>query len=327
MSQLKDEINEKIPKKTQKMIIYAIAVIILLVCGLLVFRPLYTKAMESMEESEKLEKTLTEYKKYDAAKETNKKTIEQYESNIKTMLSKYPKDIYPEDMIVVLTGLESQTGILFTDISIESNNYVSESNDKTSSSSASKSSSSASKSSSSSSSSSSSKSSNSSSSNTSANSSSSSSGSSNSSSSANSSSANSSSSSNSSNSSSKSNSSSNSSKNSTSSSANSSNSSSTAGSSKAVVSTDQYALYATPVTCSFRVSYIGIKQLFTTLLSSPLKKNIESVDLDYDEESGYLIGNMVIDFYTLEYPNNPVNGHEMMPNVTRGTTNVFHSIR
>ena len=302
------------------MIIYAIAVIILLVCGLLVFRPLYTQAMESMKESEKLEKTLTEYKKYDAAKETNKKTIEQYESNIKTMLSKYPKDIYPEDMIVVLTGLESQTGILFTDISIESNNYVSESNDKTSSSSASKSSSSSSSSSSS-------KSSNSSSSNTSANSSSSSSGSSNSSSSANSSSANSSSSSNSSNSSSKSNSSSNSSKNSTNSSANSSNSSSTAGSSKAVVSTDQYALYATPVTCSFRVSYIGIKQLFTTLLSSPLKKNIESVDLDYDEESGYLIGNMVIDFYTLEYPNNPVNGHEMMPNVTRGTTNVFHSIR
>ena len=320
MSQLKDEINEKIPKKTQKMIIYAIAVIILLVCGLLVFRPLYTQAMESMKESEKLEKTLTEYKKYDAAKETNKKTIEQYESNIKTMLSKYPKDIYPEDMIVVLTGLESQTGILFTDISIESNNYVSESNDKTSSSSASKSSSSSSSSSSS-------KSSNSSSSNTSANSSSSSSGSSNSSSSANSSSANSSSSSNSSNSSSKSNTSSNSSKNSTNSSASSSNSSSTAGSSKAVVATDQYALYATPVTCSFRVSYIGIKQLFTTLLSSPLKKNIESVDLDYDEESGYLIGNMVIDFYTLEYPNNPVNGHEMMPNVTRGTTNVFHSIR
>ena len=302
------------------MIIYAIAVIILLVCGLLVFRPLYTQAMESMKESEKLEKTLTEYKKYDAAKETNKKTIEQYESNIKTMLSKYPKDIYPEDMIVVLTGLESQTGILFTDISIESNNYVSESNDKTSSSSASKSSSSSSSSSSS-------KSSNSSSSNTSANSSSSSSGSSNSSSSANSSSANSSSSSNSSNSSSKSNTSSNSSKNSTNSSASSSNSSSTAGSSKAVVATDQYALYATPVTCSFRVSYIGIKQLFTTLLSSPLKKNIESVDLDYDEESGYLIGNMVIDFYTLEYPNNPVNGHEMMPNVTRGTTNVFHSIR
>ena len=325
MSQLKDEINEKILKKTQTIIIYAIAVIILLVCGLLVFRPLYTKAMESMKESEKLEKTLSEYKKYDAAKETNKKSIEQYESNIKTMLSKYPKDIYPEDMIVVLTGLESQTGILFTDISIESNNYVSESNDKTSSSSASKSSSSASKSSSSSSSSSSSKSSNSSSSNTSANSSSSNSGSSNSSSSANSSSAN--SSSNSSNSNSKSNSSSNSSKNSTNSSANSSNSSSTAGSSKAVVATDQYALYATPVTCSFRVSYIGIKQLFTTLLSSPLKKNIESVDLDYDEESGYLIGNMVIDFYTLEYPNNPVNGHEMMPNVTRGTTNVFHSIR
>ncbi len=317
MSQLKDEINEKIPKKTQKMIIYAIAVIILLVCGLLVFRPLYTEAMASMKESEKLEKTLTEYKKYDAAKETNKKTIEQYESNIKTMLSKYPKDIYPEDMIVVLTGLESQTGILFTDISIESNNYVSESNDKTSSSSASKSSSSSSSSSSS-------KSSNSSSSNTSANSSSSSSGSSNSSSSSNSSnSSNSSSSSNSSNSSSKSNSSSNSSKNST----NSSNSGSTSSSSTAVVATDQYALYATPVTCSFRVSYIGIKQLFTTLLSSPLKKNIESVDLDYDEESGYLIGNMVIDFYTLEYPNNPVNGHEMMPNVTRGTTNVFHSIR
>ena len=124
MSQLKDEINEKIPKKTQKIIIYAISLIIAVVFGVFVFRPLYTNAMTNKTESEKLEKTLTEYKKMDAAKETNKKSIEQYESNTKTMLAKYPRDIYPEDMIMVLSGLEQQTGILFTDVSVENNNYV-----------------------------------------------------------------------------------------------------------------------------------------------------------------------------------------------------------
>ena len=311
MSQLKDEINEKIPKKTQKIIIYAISLIIAVVFGAFVFRPLYTNAMTNKTESEKLEKTLTEYKKMDAAKETNKKSIEQYESNTKTMLAKYPRDIYPEDMIMVLSGLEQQTGILFTDVSVENNNYVTETNDKTSASTASKSSSSNSSKSSSS---------------------SSSTSTSSSSSSANTSASNSSNSSKSSantskNSTNSSNSSSNASKNSTNSSNTSKNTTSASGNGNAVVSSEKYDLYATPVSCSFEVSYVGIKQLFTALLSNPLKKNIESVDLSYDESTGNLIGTMVINFYTLHYKDNPVDGHEMMPDVSRGTPNIFHSIR
>ncbi len=308
MSQLKDEINEKIPKRTQKILIYVISALILIVAGVFVFRPLYTKAMANMEESEKLEKTLTEYKKMDAAKETNKKSIEQYENNVKTMLSKYPKDLYSEDMIVVLEGLEKQTGILFTDVSVENNNYVTETNDKTSSSTANKSGSSSSSNSSKSSSST--TASNSSSSNTSTNSSNSSKNS-----------------TNSSNSSKNSTNSSNSSKNTSNSSNTSKNSTASSNSSKAVVSSEKYNLYATPVTCAFEVSYVGVKQLFTALLSNPLKKNVESVDLSYDESTGHLMGTMVINFYTLQYNENNVNGHEVMPNVSRGTTNVFHSVR
>ena len=94
-----------------------------------------------------------------------------------------------------------------------------------------------------------------------------------------------------------------------------------------MASSDTYSLYATPVTCAFEVSYVGVKQLFTTLLSNPLKKNVESVDLSYDETTGNLMGTMVIDFYTLQYSGNDVNGHEIMPDVSRGTANIFHSIR
>ena len=307
MSQLRDEINEKIPKKTQKLLIYLIAVIIVVITGLLVFKPMYTKAMSFKTESEKLEKQLSEYKKLDAAKEINKKNIEQYDNNTKTILSKYPKDIYAEDIIMILSDMEKATGIHFSEISIENNNYVTESNDKTSSSSASKSSSSSSSSSKSSSSSTSS-------SNTSANSSSSS--------------ANSSSNSSSNSSANKSGNSSNSSAN-TSKNTSSTNSSATgaSGGSTAVASAEKYSLYATPVTCAFEVSYVGIKQLITAVLSNPLKKNIESLDLSYDETTGNLMGTMVIDFYTLHYTDNNVNGHEAMPDINRGTANIFHSVR
>ncbi len=307
MSQLKDEINEKIPKRTQKILIYVISVLILFIAGFFVFRPLYTKAMENMKQVEKLETTYAEYKKLDAAKELNKKNIEQYENNVKTMLSKYPKDLYPEDMIMVLSGLEQQTGTVFTDISVENNNYVTENNDKTSPSTANKSSSSSSNSTKSSSSSTSS--------NTSANASKNSTNSSNSSANASKNSTNSS------------NTSANSSKNSTNSSSNSSNSTATSKAGNAVVSSEKYNLYASPVTCAFNASYVGVKQLFTALLSNPLKKSVESVDLSYDEQTGNLMGTMVIDFYTLQYNENNVNGHEVMPDISRGTSNVFHSVR
>ena len=63
------------------------------------------------------------------------------------------------------------------------------------------------------------------------------------------------------------------------------------------------------------------------MISSPLKKNIESVDLSYDETTGNLLGTMIIDFYTLKYNDNPVNGHEIIPDVSKGTSNVFHTIK
>ncbi len=328
MSQLKDEINEKIPKKTQKLLIYVFAVLILIISGLLVFKPLYTKAMSNMTQAEKLSKELSELKKMDAAKETNKKSIEQYDNNTKTILSKYPRDIYPEDMIMVLSNEEQQTGIFFTDVSVEDNNYVTDNNDKTSTSTASKSSnSSSSKSSNSSSTANTSSSSKSSSSSSTANTSSSNSSSSNSSANASSNSST-NSTGNVGNSSSKNSSNSSNSGNSGKNTSNSSNTSkSGTSSSTPIVSSEKYSLYATPVTCAFEVSYVGVKQLFTAILSSPLKKNIESVDLSYDETTGNLLGTMIIDFYTLKYNDNTVNGHEIIPDVSKGTSNVFHTIR
>lgn len=313
MNQLKEEINEKIPKKTQKVIIYLISLVLVVVIGLLVFKPMLDSALTSKKEVDKLEKEVTELKKLDAAKETNKKAAERYESDTKTILAKYPADVFPEDMIMILSNMETQTGILFTDLEVQNNNYVTDAKDQTSPSQASNKSSNSSKSSSS----------------TSANSSSSNSSSSNSSSSNSSSSANSSSNSSSSNnssSSSKSNSSSNSSNSSSNASkANGTNSTSSNGSS-VVVTSEKYNLYVTPVDCTFEVSYTGIKQLFSALFASPLKKNVENVSLSYNQDSGKLMGTMTINFYTMQYKDNTVNGHEAMPNVNKGTANIFHSI-
>ena len=85
-------------------------------------------------------------------------------------------------------------------------------------------------------------------------------------------------------------------------------------------------MYVTPVDCAFEVSYTGIKQLFSALFASPLKKNVENVSLAYDQDTGRLMGTMTINFYTMQYKDNTVNGHEAMPGVSRGTANIFHSI-
>ncbi len=310
IEQLKDEINEKIPKKTQKILIYLISVLILIIAGLWIFKPLYTSAMTTQKEVEKLDKELSSLKEMDKNKEQNKKNTVKYENDTKSILAKYPADIFPEDMIVTLSELEVATGIKFTDVSVNNSNFVTDNTDKTSKATATNKSSSNSSSSNSTSSS--------------ANSTSSTTNSSSSSkSNSSSSSANSSSSS---NSSAKSNSSSNSSSSnaSKSNSTNSTNSTATGG--NAVVSSEKYDLYATPVDCAFEVSYIGIKQLFSALFSSPLKKNVENVSLTFDEETGHLLGTMTVNFYSLQYKDNPVSGRTPMPEVSRGSADIFHSI-
>ena len=317
IEQLKDEINEKIPKKTQKILIYLISVLILIIAGLWIFKPLYTSAMTTQKEVEKLDKELSSLKEMDKNKEQNKKNTVKYENDTKSILAKYPADIFPEDMIVTLSELEVATGIKFTDVSVNNSNFVTDNTDKTSKATATNKGSSNSSSSNSTSSSA----------NSTTNSSSSTANSSSSSkSNSSSSSANSSSSS---NSSAKSNSSSNSSSSSSSNasksnSTNSTNSTATGG--NAVVSSEKYDLYATPVDCAFEVSYIGIKQLFSALFSSPLKKNVENVSLTFDEETGHLLGTMTVNFYSLQYKDNPVSGRTPMPEVSRGSADIFHSI-
>ena len=330
LDQLKDEINERIPKKTQKILIYLISVLILVVAGLWIFRPLYTSAMTTQKEVEKLDKELSSLKDMEKNKEQNKKNTIKYETDTKTILAKYPADVFPEDMIFTLSELELATGIKFTDLSVNNSNFVTDNTDKTSKATAtnkgsSNSSSSNSTSSSTNSSSSTANSSSSSKSNSSSSSANSSSSSANSSSSSNSSAkSNSSSNSSSANSSSSSNTSSSSSNASKSNSTNSTNSTATGG--NAVVTSEKYDLYATPVDCAFEVSYIGIKQLFSALFSSPLKKNVENVTLTFDEETGHLLGTMTINFYSLQYKDNPVNGHVIMPEVNKGSADIFHSI-
>ena len=321
LDQLKDEINERIPKKTQKILIYLISVLILVVAGLWIFKPLYTSAMTTQKEVEKLDKELSSLKDMDKNKEQNKKNTIKYETDTKTILAKYPADVFPEDMIFTLSELELATGIKFTDVSVNNSNFVTDNTDKTSKATATNKGSSNSSSSNSTSSS---ANSTTNSSSSTANSSSSSKSNSSSSSANSSSSSNSSAKSNSSSNSSSSNSSSSSSNTSKSNSTNSTNSTATGG--NAVVTSEKYDLYATPVDCAFEVSYIGIKQLFSALFSSPLKKNVENVTLTFDEETGHLLGTMTINFYSLQYKDNPVNGHVIMPEVNKGSADIFHSI-
>lgn len=272
LDKVKSEINQRIPKKTQKYLIYVISILILVLVIALGFKPLLDSVSSLSTKVDSLVSELTELKKMDDNKASNKKAISQMNSDIDTILAKYPKTVFAEDMVMVFKQLEAENGINITDISIEPTNLVTSDIDKTTVS-------------------------------------------------ANSSSTNSSSSSSSSTSSSNSSTSSSSS----SSSSNSSASSSTSSTESNAASKD-YKLFVTPVNCTFDVSYAGVKLLFSSMFASPLKKNIENVTLSYDSEGGKLIGTMIVNFYTLEGSDANNDVHEAIPEVSKGTANIFHSI-
>lgn len=270
IANLKEKIDEKLPKKTQKILLYVIGVLVLLIVGLCVFRPIMESNTKQKTNLVKLEGQVSDLKEMDANKAANQKKTKTMNMEISDILSQYPKNVFTEDMLMVFTNLESETGIKITDIEIENTNLVTENADKTTSSDATSDTK-------------------------------------------------------------KSNSSSDSSSSkdagTTSNSSSSKDAATTSNSSNGESSdTNDYKLYVTPVSCSFEVSYLGVKQLFASVLSNPLKKNIESIVLSFNEETGNLMGTMVVNFYTIEGDGVDMDVREVIPEINKGTANIFHSL-
>lgn len=258
IANLKEKIDEKLPKKTQKILLYVIGVLVLLIVGLCVFRPIMESNTKQKTNLVKLEGQVSDLKEMDANKAANQKKTKTMNMEISDILSQYPKNVFTEDMLMVFTNLESETGIKITDIEIENTNLVTENADKTTSSDAT---------------------------------------------------------------------SDTKKSNSSSDSSSSKDAGTTSNSSNGESSdTNDYKLYVTPVSCSFEVSYLGVKQLFASVLSNPLKKNIESIVLSFNEETGNLMGTMVVNFYTIEGDGVDMDVREVIPEINKGTANIFHSL-
>jgi hypothetical protein len=88
-----------------------------------------------------------------------------------------------------------------------------------------------------------------------------------------------------------------------------------------------YQLFVTPVTVDFKVSYEGLKTMFADVQNTTtMKKNIENIALSYDSESGLLMGNLTMNFYSLQGEDAQDNVEVIIPETGKGTSNIFHTV-
>lgn len=85
-------------------------------------------------------------------------------------------------------------------------------------------------------------------------------------------------------------------------------------------------LWYIPVTASYDVNYISLKQLIKAISEDSNKKSIEEVSLTYSEENGVLTGSMLANYYYLSGTDNMYETPEVL-GVPTGTSNPFRSVR
>lgn len=96
--------------------------------------------------------------------------------------------------------------------------------------------------------------------------------------------------------------------------------------SESEVEKPNYSLYDMAVSYDFTVTYDDLKKMVKKIQEDPDKRNISSISLTYDSESGKLSGNMSVNMYFLtgtekvyETPN--------PGNIKKGTTNIFGTLK
>jgi hypothetical protein len=60
--------------------------------------------------------------------------------------------------------------------------------------------------------------------------------------------------------------------------------------------------------------------------TTTMKKNIENIALSYDSESGLLMGNLTMNFYSLQGEDAQDNVEVIIPETGKGTSNIFHTV-
>lgn len=103
----------------------------------------------------------------------------------------------------------------------------------------------------------------------------------------------------------------------------SSTSDTTTSTNTSATSSNKYQLYVKSSSISFGVGYEGIKAVAAYVKNGALKKNIESIYLTYDQDTGRLMGTMIINFYSISGEDIDKETREELPEVARGLTNVF----
>ena len=87
-----------------------------------------------------------------------------------------------------------------------------------------------------------------------------------------------------------------------------------------------YYLYSTPVTYSFTVGYQDMKAVIAAIQNHGDLKNVESVILTYDPDTGLLEGTIVMNSYSIE---GGTRGYDtpQTPEMSVGTNNPFNTIQ
>lgn len=85
-------------------------------------------------------------------------------------------------------------------------------------------------------------------------------------------------------------------------------------------------LWYVPVTTTYEVNYLSLKQLIKAVTEDSDKKSVEDVSITYNEENGILTGNMTSNFYYLSGTDKTYSTPDVA-GVPVGTSNPFRSVR
>lgn len=85
-------------------------------------------------------------------------------------------------------------------------------------------------------------------------------------------------------------------------------------------------LWYVPVTTSYEVNYLSLKQLVKAITDDSDKKSVEDISITYNEENGILSGTLTSNFYYLSGTDKVYSTPEV-EGISVGTSNPFRSVR
>ena len=126
---LRQKIDASIPKKTQKIIIYMVGILMVVIAYAFVFLPMNQKNMEDSTKIQTMSMEASRLRTMDKSKEKNQQEINQMTQDIKSILALYPEEIKEEEILVSIIDIEKKTGMENSDIVFGDKNLLSSADD------------------------------------------------------------------------------------------------------------------------------------------------------------------------------------------------------